>query len=166
MNTRDQPSGRNVYAHPGDQVSVDGLLQITVGRGTAEIHLPRGVKAELKDGQVIITRDPLSELPRLADVRHIVLARAEAAGGARAVHRLTGHLNGVMARHPGTLASSNTGWNPAWDGTAPVRSGAPTAESLAEPIGCLFRDAGGYWMGRTVLGCGILGREWRWTPRG
>lgn len=162
--------GSNINAFPGDQVSVNGLVQLTVGSLSVEAYVPAGVRVEVKGNQVVFTRDPLSALPRLAEVKDAVLARAEAAGGARAVHRLTGALNGVLARYPDALVSSNTGWNPVWSGprTPGTVAGveAPPAGNLADPIGCIFRDAGGYWMGRTIAGAGILGREWRWTPRG
>ena len=169
MNTQDQPSGRNVDAHPGDQVSVDGLLQLTVGRDTAEIYLAPGFDVRKEGNRLVVSRNWMGSLPRLDEVKGVLLARAGAVRGQNAVHRLTGALNGVLARHPHAVASTNIGCAPVWDAPRTAGPGETAGQdpeaSPHEAIWCVYWLKDGVWMRQGINGAGILSRAWRWAPR-
>lgn len=163
------PIGRNVPVHPGDQVTVESLLQVTVGVGSVTVDLLPGVELRREGSRLVFTRDWMGSLPRLDEVKGALLARAWAVRGDRAVHRLTGALNGVLAGHPDAVASTNIGWAPVWDAPRTAGPGETAGQdpdaSPHEAIGCVYWQKDGVWTRRAIDGAGIMGRAWPWSPR-
>lgn len=163
------PLGRNVPVFSGDQITVENILQLTVGGDSVTVDLVPGVEVRREGNRLVLTRDWMGSLPRLDEVKGALLARAGAVRGPRAVHRLTGALNGVLARHPDAVASTNIGWTPVWDAPRTAAPGETAGQdpnaSPHEAIGCVYWLKDGVWMRQGIDGAGILGRAWRWAPR-
>lgn len=154
----------------GSQITVDGMLQLTVDDpSTVTVDLGAAMSVSVERGRVIFKRDDVLLLPRLDMALEALTLRA-APRGAQAVHRIRGALNGVLARHPDAVAANSaTGplQVPRW--TGPIQPGSVEVpdEPLpgtypASPVGAVFWMEDGTRMKADINMAGLLSRPVRY----
>lgn len=151
----------------GGQVTIHGIIQLSVGDSSIGVDLGPGVGFEIQgEGRrIVFTRDDVSLLPPLQNVMDALVLRA-APRGAKAVHRLRGALNGVLARHPDAVASNAGTTVPRWEGPLATPGVEIPEEPLpgtysAAAVGAVFWLEDGVRMRAGINAAGILGKATR-----